>query len=166
MSAEACRTAYDGKVPALKTLLTNPATRAAIEQLFEVPHLRYVSILRLIESLHCTISLLVVAFPFHYCVPVRGACVDAGSVCVLHVSGSMCAYAYDTCAHMLVGVYTLVSLNLLKIRFCRLAVASEEARALLAAPFMVALRGVLPARRQWQAGRRCTPTVNFGTSFF
>eukprot|EP00729_Bicosta_minor_P018629 gene18629-biopygen7523 len=37
MSAEACQTAYDGDVPALKTLLTNPATRAAIDQLFKVP---------------------------------------------------------------------------------------------------------------------------------
>eukprot|EP00729_Bicosta_minor_P032945 gene32945-biopygen6882 len=39
MSEEACQTAYDGKVPALKTLLTNPATRAAIDQLFKVPGL-------------------------------------------------------------------------------------------------------------------------------
>eukprot|EP00729_Bicosta_minor_P013677 gene13677-biopygen12226 len=37
MSAEACQTALDGKVPALKTHLTNPATRAAIDQQFELP---------------------------------------------------------------------------------------------------------------------------------
>lgn len=79
MSAEACRTAFNGKVPALKTLLTNPATRAAIDQEFEVPGYG-VSILRLLV-VYCTISLLIVAFPFHYCVPVRGACVGAGSVC-------------------------------------------------------------------------------------
>lgn len=107
MSVKACRTAYDGKVPALKTLLTNPATRAAIEQLFEVPGLYGVSILRPLV-VYCTISLLIVAFPFHYCVPARGACVDAGRGCVLHVSGSMCAYAYDTCAHMLVGVLSFL----------------------------------------------------------
>lgn len=107
MSAEACQTAYDGKVPALKTLLTNPATRAAIDQLFELPGVGSVSILRLLV-VYCAISLLIVAFPIHYCVPVRGACVDAGRVCVLHVSGSMCAYAYDTCAHMLVGVLSFL----------------------------------------------------------
>lgn len=107
MSSEACRTAKKGDVPALKTLLTNPATRAAIDQLFRVPGLPGVSILRLLV-VYCTISLLIVAFPFHYCVPARGACVDAGRVCVLHVSGSMCAYAYDTCAHMLVGVLSFL----------------------------------------------------------
>lgn len=107
MSAEACVTAKDGKVPALKTLLTNPATRAAIDQLFNVPFSFGVSILKLL-IVYCTISLLIVAFPFHYCVPLRGACVDAGSGCVLHVSGCMCAYAYDTCAHMLVGVLSFL----------------------------------------------------------
>lgn len=106
MSAEACETAWDGKVPALKTLLTNPATRAAIDQVFAVPGYG-VSILRFLV-VSCTISLPIVAFPFHYCVPVRGACVGAGSGCVLHVSGSMCAYAYDTCAHMLVGVLSFL----------------------------------------------------------
>lgn len=107
MSSEACQTALDGKVPALKTLLTNPATRAAIDQLFKVPGFGNVRILRLLV-VYCTISLLIVAFPIHYCVPVRGGCVDAGSVCVLHVSGCMCAYAYDTCAHMLVGVLSFL----------------------------------------------------------
>lgn len=62
MSAEACQTAKYGKVPALKTLLTNPATRAAIDQLFKVPGLSDVSILRLLV-VYCTISLLIVAFP-------------------------------------------------------------------------------------------------------
>lgn len=80
--------------------------------------------------------------------PVRGACVDAGSGCVLHVSGNMCAYAYTIRVHTCFGRCALVSLNLLKIRFCRLTVASEEARALLAAAhFMMALRGALPDRR-------------------
>ena len=52
MSVEACVTAKDGKVPALKTLLTNPATRAAIDQLFEVPPWG-VSIIKLpVELLH------------------------------------------------------------------------------------------------------------------
>lgn len=107
MSVEACRTALNGNVPALKTLLTNPATRAAIDQLFKVPGLSDVSILRLLV-VYCTISLLIVAFPIHCCVHVRGACVGAGSGWVLHVSGSMCAYAYDTCAHMLVGVLSFL----------------------------------------------------------
>ena len=106
MSGEACQTAYKGKVPALKTLLTNPATRAAIEQLFEVPGFG-VSILKLLV-VYCTISLRIVASPIHCCVHVRGACGDAVSGCVLHVSGSMCAYAYDTCAHMLVGVLSFL----------------------------------------------------------
>lgn len=106
MSVEACKTAYHGKVPALKTLLTDPAVRAAIDQLFVVPGLG-VSIIKLLV-VSCTISLLIVAFPFHCCVPVRGACVGAGSVWVLHVSGRMCAYAYDTCAHMLVGVLSFL----------------------------------------------------------
>lgn len=48
MSAEACETAKDGDVPALKTLLTNPATRAAIDQLFKVDGFSWVSILRLL----------------------------------------------------------------------------------------------------------------------
>lgn len=48
MSAEACEAARDGKVPALKTLLTNPATRAAIDQLFKVDGFSTVSILRLL----------------------------------------------------------------------------------------------------------------------
>lgn len=111
MSEEACQTAYDGKVPALKTLLTNPATRAAIDQLFWVPDLPGVSMLKLIV-------VLLHHLPPHRCFsyPLLRACArrmrGCGSGCVLHVSGSMCAYAYDTCAHMLVGV--LVSLNLLK----------------------------------------------------
>ena len=108
MSAEACKTAYDGDVPALKTLLTNPATRAAIDQLFKVSgYGGTVSILKLLV-VYCTISLLIVAFPIHYCVPVRGACVGAGSGCVLHVSGSTCAYAYDTCAHMWISVLSFL----------------------------------------------------------
>lgn len=90
MSGEACQTAYKGKVPALKTLLTDSATQAAIDQLFYVDG--YVSI---IVAVLQHITLLIIAFPIHYCVPVRGACVDAGSVCVLHVSGSMCVYAYE-----------------------------------------------------------------------
>lgn len=110
MSAKACQTAKDGDVPALKTLLTNPATRAAIDQLFREQGYLSVSILKLLV-VYCAIS-LIVAFPIHYCVPVRGACVDAGRGCVLHVGGSMCAYAYDTCAHMLVGVLSFF--NLLK----------------------------------------------------
>ena len=105
MSVEACEIARRGGVLALKTCLTQSATRAAIDKLFEVDSEFGVSILAC--SL-CTISLLIVAFPFHCCVPVRGACVDAGSGCVLHVSGSMCAYAYDTCAHMLVGVLSFL----------------------------------------------------------
>lgn len=100
MSVEACQTALDGDVPALKTLLTNPATQAAIDQLFTLPGYGVSRI--------SFISLLIVAFPIHYCVPVPGACVGAGSGCVLHVSGSMCAYAYDTCAHMLVGVLSFL----------------------------------------------------------
>ena len=107
MSVEAYRAANKGDVPALKTLLTNPATRAAIDQLFKVPDVYGVSILKLLV-VSCTISLLIIAFPIHYCVPVRGACVGAGRGCVLHVSGSMCAYAYDTCAHMLVGVLSIL----------------------------------------------------------
>lgn len=106
MSVEAYRAANKGDVPALKTLLTNPATRAAIDKQFESPGWS-VSILRFLV-VSCTISLPIVAFPIHYCVPVPGACVGAGSGCVLHVSGSMCAYAYDTCAHMLVGVLSFL----------------------------------------------------------
>lgn len=72
-----------------------------------------------------------------------------------------------TCWSVCSRFFKIVKIPPQKKEFCRLVVASEEARALLAAaPFMVALRGALPARRQWQAGRRCTPTVNFGTSFF
>ena len=48
MSVEAYRAANKGDVPALKTLLTNPATRAAIDQLFKVPDVYGVSILKLL----------------------------------------------------------------------------------------------------------------------
>lgn len=48
MSVEACQTAEKGDAPALKTLLTNPATRAAIDRLFEVPGFGGVSILGLL----------------------------------------------------------------------------------------------------------------------
>ena len=36
MSVEACKTALDKAVPALTTLLTDPVTQAAIDQLFKV----------------------------------------------------------------------------------------------------------------------------------
>ena len=106
MSVEACQTAWDGDVPALKTLLTNPATRAAIDQLFEVQGFG-VSILKLLVD-SCTISLLIVAFPIHYRVPVRGACVDAGSgVCAARKRKHVCVCVRYVCTH--VGRCALVS---------------------------------------------------------
>ena len=107
MSEEACQTAEKGDVPALKTLLTNPATRAAIDQLFAVPGFSNVSILRLLV-------VLLHHLPPHRCFsyPLLRACARRMRGCgqggVLHVSGSMCAYAYDTCAHMLVGVLSIL----------------------------------------------------------
>lgn len=95
-------------MPALKTLLTDLATRDAIDQLFEVPGWDDVSILRLLV-VSCTISPLIVCFSF----PLLRACARCmrgcgQCVCVLHESGSMCTYAYDTCAHMWVGVLSFL----------------------------------------------------------
>lgn len=82
----------------------------------------------------------------------RGACVDAGSGgCAARKRGHVCVCVRYVCTHG--GRCALDSLNFLKFspqkkEFCRLVVASEEARALLAAAhFMMTLRGVLPARR-------------------
>lgn len=106
MSVEACQTAKKGDVPALKTLLTNPATRAAIDQRFEVPGYLGVSILKLLVVLLApspSPSLLLLSTAA--CLCAVHAWMRIVGVCVLHVSGSMCACAYDTCAHMLaVGV--------------------------------------------------------------